>query len=178
MGTHLSLLVNLLGGPDLKYQEVVMNEIEEYVHPVLNWVLWEMLYLVSFYKLVPCFHLELRVGFVNWALEESSLFPDPAAFLEMQLTKKHLECCLQSCSRSTSQRLDLVKTVARVGTTSSQSYNRRLDFIAMTAVKAGEEQPEEAQDGFSACSQKRERADVKVTVSFLPILLKAYFFSC
>lgn len=35
----MSLLVNLLGGPDLKYQELVMNEIEEYMYPVLNWAL-------------------------------------------------------------------------------------------------------------------------------------------
>lgn len=96
----------------------------------------------------------------------------------MQPTRKYLESHLQSCSRSTSRRLGLVKTVAGVGTTSSQSYNRRLDFIAMTAFKVGEERPEEAQDGFSACSQKkRERADVKGTVSFLPILLKGYLFS-
>lgn len=116
-----------------KCQELVMNEIEEYMHPVLNWALWEILYFVSFYKLIPYCHLELRVGLVNWELEKSSLFPDPAGFLEMQPTRKHLESCLQPCSRSTSQRLGLVKTVAGVGTTSSQSYNRRLDFIAMTA---------------------------------------------
>lgn len=74
----------------------------------------------------------------------------------MQPTRKHLESHLQSCSRSTSQRLGLVKTVAGVGTTSSQSYNRRLDFIAMTLFKVGEERPEEAQDGFSACSEKKK----------------------
>lgn len=73
----------------------------------------------------------------------------------MQRTRKHLESDFQSCSRSTSQRLGLVKTVAGIGTKPSQSYNRRLDFIAMTAVKVGEERPEEAQDGFSDCSQKK-----------------------
>lgn len=81
---------------------------------------------------------------MNWALEESSFLPDPAGFLEMQSTRKHLESHLQSCFRSTSQRLGLVNTVAGVGTKPSQSYNRRLDFIAMTAVKVGKERPEEA----------------------------------
>lgn len=56
-----------------KNQELVMKEIEEYVHSgahssnlglVRDSVHWGK-YFVSFYKLVSFFHLQLRLGFVN-----------------------------------------------------------------------------------------------------------------
>lgn len=73
MGTHFSLLVDLLGGSDLRNQELVMKEVEEYVHSgahcpnlglVRDSVHWDK-YFVSFYKSISFFHLQLRLGFVN-----------------------------------------------------------------------------------------------------------------